>query len=160
MKIRKTPVFLAFLFILLLVLRVYFTFTFGGEDRFFSAKKIDPEIPDPVHVNAIICKNVVNLKPFEKGNEFYIPQTKKIYCFTEFINPEGKPILIKHVWWREGQRVFEFPFEFTSKHYRTFSVVSASNFEGPGRWDVDIVSSENELLKSTSFWIKDKKTKR
>jgi hypothetical protein len=99
---------------------------------------------------AVICKDVVDLKPVGVGNSFSA-SVGKLYCFTQ-IKGAHEPTAITHVWYFGKTERARVSLAVDSESWRTKSSKKIQLHE-TGKWHVHVLGSQGELLQTVEFEI-------
>ena len=75
--------------------------------------------------------------------------TEKVSCWTRVSSSQG-PVSIKHVWYKDDNKVFELPLTLTSQSGRLWSTKTVST----GNWKVDVVDDAGNVVTSGTFVVK------
>lgn len=99
-----------------------------------------------------ICDTVVNKAPVDTSKVFQQP-VERLYCFTRV---EGcpDPTFVTHIWYWGDKKMAEVKLPVKSRRWRTWSSKRIAK-EWTGEWRVEILSSEEKLLKAVRFEIKE-----
>jgi cytoskeletal protein RodZ len=102
-------------------------------------------------LTAIACTDVENRSPVRPGKTFSL-STPKIYIFNRLkcIQP---PSMIRHVYYFKNQKISEVELNIRAALWRTWSYKTISDNRMAGKWRVDIVSANGELLAQVPFRI-------
>jgi hypothetical protein len=92
--------------------------------------------------------SVSALDPVGESSEFN-SSVGTVYCWTK-VRSQSVPATIKHVWYFEGKKVFEYSLSLKFNSTRTWSCKSVR----PGDWKVDVTDDAGALLSSISFAVK------
>ena len=97
--------------------------------------------------SASVAKQVVDRQPSGQGP---FSDGGTVWTWNRILNPEGKKRTIRHVYYRDGQRVVAVPLAINGASWRTWSRTAV---HGSGAWRVDIVDENDRLLKSIPFVV-------
>jgi hypothetical protein len=75
--------------------------------------------------------------------------TEKVSCWTRVSSSQG-PVSVKHVWYKDDNKVFELPLTLTSQSGRLWSTKSVSS----GNWRVDVVDDAGNVVTFGSFVVR------
>jgi len=75
--------------------------------------------------------------------------TEKVSCWTIVSSSQG-PVSVKHVWYKDDNKVFELPLTLTSQSGRLWSTKSVSS----GNWRVDVVDDAGNVVTFGSFVVR------
>jgi hypothetical protein len=97
------------------------------------------------------CINVVDRQPVNPDTTF-ADTVEFVYCFTKIVGAEDTTE-VTHVWYYENQEKARVTLPVKSPSWRTWS--SKRILETwYGKWRVDVLSEDGEVLKSKTFTIK------
>lgn len=99
---------------------------------------------------AAICPRIVDRHPVEQGVR-YSPTVGKIYCFSRISNIESAT-QIQHVWYYKNTERARVELAVNPPSWRTFSSKRISTTD-TGRWRVDILDHDGNVLKTLGFDI-------
>lgn len=99
---------------------------------------------------AAICPRIVNRHPVEQGVR-YSPTVGKIYCFSRISNIESAT-QIQHVWYFGNTERARVALAVNPPSWRTYSSKRILATE-TGRWRVDILDHDGNVLKTLGFDI-------
>lgn len=97
-----------------------------------------------------VTTKIVRGNPIDSVHRISSSSVKELYCFTRLVGEEGLETSIKHVWYRDGQKVGESELPVKGERWRTFSRKAVEK-GGSGDWRVDALDGEGKLLKSVKF---------
>ena len=97
-----------------------------------------------------ICSEIVNRSPADGGVRFS-PEVGKLYCFSRISNIES-PTQIQHVWYFNNTERARVELSVNPPYWRTYSSKRIMP-EETGRWRVDILDNEGNVLKTLGFDI-------
>lgn len=97
-----------------------------------------------------ICPEIVNRKPVDGGVSFP-PSVEKLYCFSRISNIESDT-QIQHVWYFNNTERARVELSVSPPSWRTYSSKRIMP-EETGRWRVDILDNEGNVLKTLGFDI-------
>jgi hypothetical protein len=99
---------------------------------------------------AAICKDVVDRAPVGAGTTFD-PSVGQLYCFTK-IGGAHEPTAVTHAWYFGDTECSRVTLPVDSEGWRTKSSKKIQPHE-TGRWHVDILGPQGELLQTVWFDI-------
>ncbi len=103
----------------------------------------------PVSVDRILfARNIESREPVGAATEFQAP-VNQVFCWTR-LSTRTPPAAVKHVWYRNGQRLLEVPLTLNFPSGRYWSVKNV----GPGAWMVKVEGAKGEVFGSGSFMVK------
>ena len=115
----------------------------------FAQDKPAPVASSGVRVEKIVvATSVDNREPVGENTEFQA-SAGTLSCWTKII-AASTPTTIKHVWYADGNKVFEQPLEIKMPSTRTWSTKSVH----PGSWKVDVTDESGAVLSTVSFAVK------
>ena len=99
---------------------------------------------------AVICPRIINRQPVEQGVR-YSSTVGKIYCFSQISNIESAT-QIQHVWYFGNTERARVALAVNPPSWRTYSSKRILATE-TGRWRVDILDHDGNVLKTLGFDI-------
>ncbi len=99
-----------------------------------------------------ICDTVVNRAPVDTSKVFQQP-VERLYCFTKIESCPGTTF-VTHIWYWGDKKMAEVKLPVKSRRWRTWSSKRIAK-EWTGEWKVEILSSEEKLLRAICFEIKE-----
>ncbi len=75
---------------------------------------------------------------------------KALYCFTRVDSSTDEETSVKHVWYRDGEKVGEYNLPVKARCWRTYSKKFIAKGE-VGTWRVEAQDSDGNVLKSVDF---------
>ncbi|NIR49886.1 DUF2914 domain-containing protein [candidate division KSB1 bacterium] len=99
----------------------------------------------------VFCTAVEEREPVAVDTVF-ADTVGQVYCFTKIIGATDTTS-ISHVWYYEDEEKANVNLAVKSKSWRTWSSKKILQ-EWDGKWRVDVVSSQQEIIKSEEFLIK------
>lgn len=97
-----------------------------------------------------VTTKIVRGNPIDSVHRISSSSVKELYCFTRLVGEEGMETSIRHVWYRDGQKVGESELPVKGEKWRTFSRKAVEK-GASGDWRVEALDSEGKLLKSVKF---------
>ena len=97
-----------------------------------------------------VTTKIVRGKPIDSVHRISSASVKALYCFTRLTSKSGEETTIKHVWYRDGEKVGVYELPVKGERWRTYSK-KAVDKGLTGDWRVDVLDSEDKLLKSVKF---------
>ena len=97
--------------------------------------------------SAMVAKQVVDRQPTGAGP---FPDGGTVWTWNRILNPEGQRRTVRHIYYRDGQRIVAVPLAIKNVSWRTWSRTSV---QGAGSWRVDIVDENDVVLKSLPFVV-------
>jgi hypothetical protein len=92
--------------------------------------------------------SVENREPVGESSEFD-QSVGRVWCWTK-ISASNPPVEVKHVWYKDGEKVLEVPLEVNYPSTRTWSNKAIS----PGAWKVEVVDADGQVITSAEFKVK------
>ncbi len=93
---------------------------------------------------------IENRQPVSSGSVFSTAD-ETVFCFTQVYSSEI-PTIVSHVWYHNDEETSKIDLEINGKTWRTWSKKSLSE-NWAGKWRVDVVSWEGEVLQSKEFTV-------
>jgi hypothetical protein len=100
--------------------------------------------------NAALCTGVEDHEPIGSASSFSA-DVGKVYLWTKILSDEI-PSDIKHVWYYGDEKIADVPLNIKYKSTRTYSYKTIMP-EWMGDWHVEVVDSEEKVLKKLDFTI-------
>mgnify|MGYP001281129711 CR=1 FL=1 len=97
-----------------------------------------------------ITTKMVKGKPIDSVHRISSASVKELYCFTRLTSDEEGETTVKHVWYRDNEKVGESELPVKGKKWRTFSSKAVEKGMA-GDWRVEALDSEGKLLRSVTF---------
>jgi len=99
--------------------------------------------------DAVICRDVSEREPVDAG-EVFSSDVGKVWCWSKI--KDGKGAKIKHAYYYEGEQKAVVELAIGAPLWRTYSSKRILS-SWTGRWRVDILDEEGQVLKSLEFTI-------
>ncbi len=99
-----------------------------------------------------VTTKIVRGNPIDSVSRISSSSVTALYCFTRFTAPEDTDTMIKHVWYRNGEKAGEYELPVKGARWRTYSR-KALGKGAVGDWRVEILDSGGKLLKMVKFRI-------
>jgi hypothetical protein len=96
----------------------------------------------------VAATSVEQREPVGEKSEFEV-STGKVYCWSKVL-AKSTPVTIKHVWFVDDKKVFEFPLELKNPSSRVWSTKSIK----VGKWKVEVTDEAGAVLSSIEFAVK------
>ena len=96
----------------------------------------------------VFAKAVESREPIGVSKEFE-GSVAKVFCWTK-LSTQAHPVTVRHVWYKDGQKLLEVPLDLKHDSGRYWSVKNIT----PGKWKVEVVSDTGEVLSSGGFTVK------
>ncbi len=97
-----------------------------------------------------VTTKIVKGKPIDSVHRISSASVKALYCFTRIAAPEDTDTTIKHVWYRDNQKVGEYELPVKGERWRTYSKKEIQR-GWAGDWRVDILDSAGTVLDTVKF---------
>lgn len=97
-----------------------------------------------------VTTKIVKGNPIDSVHRISSSSVKALYCFTRFQSATGGETVIRHIWYRDNEKVGDYPLPVKEKRWRTFSK-KAIEKGWSGDWRVEAVDSEGHILKTVKF---------
>lgn len=97
-----------------------------------------------------VTTKIVRGNPIDAVHRISSASVKALYCFTRLTSESGEETTIRHVWYRDGEKVGEYELPVKGNKWRTYSKKAVEKGVS-GDWRVDALDSGGKLLKSVKF---------
>ena len=97
-----------------------------------------------------ITTKIVRGKPIDSVHRISSASVKALYCFTRTVSDTGDEKVIRHVWFKDNEKVAEYDLPLKGKRWRTYSKKAVERGSA-GDWRVDVTDGEGKPLKSVRF---------
>src|SRR5512138_603069 len=97
-----------------------------------------------------VTTKIVKGKPIDSVHRISSASVKALYCFTRIAAPEDTDTTIKHVWYRDNQKVGEYELPVKGERWRTYSKKEIQR-GWAGEWRVEILDSAGTVLNTVRF---------
>jgi len=97
-----------------------------------------------------VTTRIVRGNPIDSVRRISSASVKVLYCFTRLSSETGGETVIKHLWYKDGEKVAEYELPVKGKKWRTYSKKAVERGV-TGEWRVDALDSEGKLLKTVKF---------
>lgn len=97
-----------------------------------------------------VTTKIVRGNPIDSVHRISSASVRQLYCFTRLVASGATDTTIKHIWYRDGQKVGEYTLPVKGKRWRTFSSKAVEK-GWSGEWRVEALDSEGRLLKAVTF---------
>lgn len=97
-----------------------------------------------------VTTKIVKGKPIDSVHRISSSSVKALYCFTRIAAPEDTDTSIKHVWYRDDQKVGEYELPVKGERWRTYSKKEIQR-GWAGEWRVEILDSAGTVLNTVRF---------
>lgn len=97
-----------------------------------------------------VTTKIVRGNPIDSVHRISSASVKQLFCFTRTTAEEDGETTIKHVWYRDNQKVAEYELPIKGKRWRTYSR-KAIEKGWSGEWRVEALDAEGKLLKAVTF---------
>ena len=135
MKALISPVFLA--------LVMFYSFSFSQDTASSKSSSAVFTVDSLVFAATIDARS-----PVGANTEFQSP-IEKVSCWTRITSSQA-PTSLKHIWYKDDNKVVEIPLTLKSQSGRLWSTKSVSS----GNWKVEVVDEGGNVVKSATFVVK------
>jgi hypothetical protein len=97
-----------------------------------------------------VTTKIVRDNPIDSVHRISSTSVKALYCFTRLQSTTGEETTIRHIWYRDNEKVGEYELPVKEKRWRTFSKKIIEK-GWSGDWRVEAVDSEGHILKTVKF---------
>ncbi|HWI40724.1 MAG TPA: DUF2914 domain-containing protein [Verrucomicrobiae bacterium] len=99
-----------------------------------------------------VTTRVVKGKPVDSVRSISSSSPRTLYCFTRVARTEETETVIRHVWYRDDEKVAESELPVRGASWRTYSkkLIPAKS---AGKWRVEVLDASGTLLKSREFKV-------
>ena len=97
-----------------------------------------------------VTTKIVRGNPIDSVHRISSASVKELYCFTRLQSSTGEETAIRHIWYRDNEKVGEYALPVREKRWRTFSKKMIEK-GWSGDWRVEAVDSEGHVLKTVKF---------
>jgi hypothetical protein len=97
-----------------------------------------------------VTTKIVRGNPIDSVHRISSTSVKALYCFTRLQSATGEVTVIRHIWYRDNEKVGEYALPVKEKHWRTFSKKLIEK-GWSGDWRIEAVDSEGHILKTVKF---------
>ena len=97
-----------------------------------------------------VTTKIAKGNPIDSVRRISSTSVKALYCFTRLLGSEDTDTTIKHVWYRDNEKVGEYVLPVKGKRWRTYSKKSIQK-GWSGDWRVEVLDNEGKLLKTVRF---------
>ena len=117
----------------------------------FPVFSVLAETPSGLRITEMaVTTKIVRGNPIDSVRRISSASVKALYCFTRLSSETGEETVIKHVWYKDDEKVAEYELPVKGKKWRTYSMKSVEKGVS-GDWRVDALDSGGKLLKSVKF---------
>lgn len=97
-----------------------------------------------------VTTKIAKGNPIDSVHRISSASVKELFCFTRLVSDDEGETAVKHVWYRNNEKVGESVLPVKGKKWRTYSrrVVEKGM---AGDWRVEAMDSEGRLLRSVKF---------
>jgi len=103
-------------------------------------------------IEMAVTTKIVRGNPIDSVSRISSSSVAALYCFARFTASEDTDTMIKHVWYRNGQKAGEYELPVKGTRWRTYSK-KAVDKGAVGDWRVETLDSDGKLLKEVKFRI-------
>jgi hypothetical protein len=97
-----------------------------------------------------VTTKIVRGNPIDSVHRISSASVKALYCFTRLQSATVEETVIRHVWFRDNEKVGEYALPVKGKRWRTFSKKMIEK-RWSGDWRVEAIDSEGHILKTVKF---------
>jgi hypothetical protein len=97
-----------------------------------------------------VTTKIVKGNPIDSVHRISSASIKALYCFTRLQSATGEEKTIRHIWYRDNEKVGEYALPVKEKRWRTFSKKMIKK-GWSGDWRVEALDSEGHILKTVKF---------
>ncbi len=97
-----------------------------------------------------VTTKIVRGNPIDSVHRISSASVKALYCFTRLVSSAGENTTIRHIWYRDSEKVGEYELQVKGERWRTFSKKTIEKGQA-GDWRVEAIDSEGHLLKTVKF---------
>jgi hypothetical protein len=97
-----------------------------------------------------VTTKIVKGNPIDSVHRISASSVNALYCFTRLTADEDTDTTIKHVWYRDTEKIGEYVLPVKGKKWRTYSKKMIEKGE-PKEWRVEVLDAEGKLLKTVKF---------
>ena len=109
------------------------------------------EMPAGLRITEMaVTTKIVRGNPIDSVRRISSASVKALYCFTRLTSDTDEETVIKHVWYKDDEKVAEYELPVKGRKWRTYSMKSVEKGVS-GDWRVDALDSGGKLIKSVKF---------
>ncbi len=97
-----------------------------------------------------VTTKMVKGSPVDSVESISCTSVKALYCFTRVESASGTDTEIKHIWYRDGEKVGEYSLPVKGNQWRTYSKKLIDKCRR-GNWRVEAQDIDGNILKSRDF---------
>ena len=97
-----------------------------------------------------VTTKIARGNPIDSVHRISSASVKALYCFTRLQSATGEKTVIRHVWYRDNEKVGDYELPVRDKRWRTFSKKMIEK-GWAGDWRVEALDSEGHILKTVKF---------
>ena len=97
-----------------------------------------------------VTTKIVRGNPIDSVHRISSTSVKALYCFTRIDSASDRETFIRHIWYRDNEKMGEYKLPVKDKKWRTYSK-KAIEKGWSGDWRIDALDSEGHILKSVKF---------
>jgi len=97
-----------------------------------------------------VTTKIVKGNPIDSVHRISSASVTVLYCFTRLQSAADEETTIRHVWYRDNEKVGEYNLPVKGKRWRTFSKKTIKKGEA-GDWRVEALDKEGRLIRSVKF---------
>lgn len=103
-------------------------------------------------IRAVVCRRISNRRPASGWKTFSLKKASSMAVWTE-VQSSRVPNAIRHVYYLNGSKRFDVSLPVTHKRMRTWSTMVLRSRRQLGRWRVDIIDGNGQLLGRVAFKV-------
>lgn len=116
-----------------------------------SAVSLAAETPGLKVTEMVVTTRVTRGNPIDSVRRISATSVKALYCFTRTTGT-GEETAIRHVWYRNNEKVAEKEMPISGKRWRTYSRVPIDR-GSPGQWRVEALDASGGVIKKVEFRV-------
>ncbi len=97
-----------------------------------------------------VTTKIVRGNPIDSVHRISSSSVKALYCFTRLRASSSEETSIRHIWYRDNEKVGEYVLPVRGERWRTFSKKTIEKGQA-GDWRVEVLDSEGHVLKTVKF---------
>ena len=97
-----------------------------------------------------VTTKIVKGNPIDSVHRISSASVTALYCFTRLQSDADEETTIRHIWYRDNEKVGEYNLPVKGKRWRTFSKRAIKKGEA-GDWRVEAFDKEGRLIGSVKF---------
>ena len=97
-----------------------------------------------------VTTKIVRGNPIDAVRRISSSSVKELFCFTRLVADQEGETTIRHIWYKDGEKVGEYELPVRGRKWRTYSKKAVERGL-TGEWRVDALDREGNILKSVRF---------